>query len=78
MKIEIHCLDNPNIEIPVVCLDWYDGKNGYIHSLCPSLAICYENGRLQLMCNENDPSLLKSNILIKFFSKKYFSRSSCY
>lgn len=56
MKIEIHCLDNPNIEIPVVCLDWYNGKNGYIHAICPTLAICYENGRLQMMCNENDPS----------------------
>lgn len=57
MKIEIQCLDNTNIEAPVVCLDWYNGKNGYVHMLCPSLAICYENGRLQLMSNENDTRL---------------------
>lgn len=56
MRLEIHCLEYQNAEIPVVGLDWYNGKYGYIHALCPSLAICYENGRMQLMCNENDPS----------------------
>lgn len=54
MKIEIQCLESSSAEVPVVAMDWYSGKHGYMHALCPSLAICYENGRLQLMCNEND------------------------
>ena len=55
MKLDIRCLE-ANLSNTVVGLDWYDGKNGIAHALCPSLAICYEHGKVQLMCNENDTS----------------------
>lgn len=56
MKIEIRCFDVNYESVPVVGLDWYNGLNGYMHSLCPILAICYENGKTQLMRNESDTS----------------------
>ncbi|XP_017782759.1 PREDICTED: WD repeat-containing protein 35 [Nicrophorus vespilloides] len=55
MRLEVQCLESTDI-VAVVGLDWYNGKHGYIHALCPCLAICYENGRMQLMYNESDPS----------------------
>ncbi|KAK9889399.1 hypothetical protein WA026_004673 [Henosepilachna vigintioctopunctata] len=53
MKLDISCLEVPDEEIPIAGIDWYSGKHGYMHSLCPNLVVCYENGRVQLMCNEN-------------------------
>ncbi|KAH3745059.1 WD repeat domain 35 [Pelomyxa schiedti] len=41
---------------PIVGIDWYDGTFGYIDQKCPALAIAFENGRVQLMVNENDPN----------------------
>lgn len=32
----------------------YNGYNGYIEPRVPCLAICYENGKIQLMRDEND------------------------
>ncbi|KAH0816706.1 hypothetical protein GEV33_006088 [Tenebrio molitor] len=54
MQIEIFCNEVTLELIPVVGLDWYNGQNGHMHALCPNLAICYENGRAQIMRNESD------------------------
>ncbi|XP_044765831.1 WD repeat-containing protein 35 [Coccinella septempunctata] len=51
-KLTIHCLDNSEDEVPVSCIDWYSGKYGYMYYFCPNLAVCYENGRVQIMYNE--------------------------
>ncbi|RZC42807.1 WD repeat-containing protein 35, partial [Asbolus verrucosus] len=56
MQIEIFCNEVMLELIPVVGLDWYNGQNGHMHALCPNLAICYENGRAQIMRNESDTS----------------------
>lgn len=40
----------------VVGLTWYNGRNGYVDPDCPTLAICYDNGRMQIMRNESDDS----------------------
>ncbi|XP_045482678.1 WD repeat-containing protein 35 isoform X2 [Harmonia axyridis] len=55
-KLVIHCLDSPDEEVPIACIDWYSGKHGYINYFCPNLAISYENGRVQLMYNESGSS----------------------
>lgn len=57
MKIEILSHDTNIDQSPVVGLDWYNGQNGYMHSICPNLAICYGNGRAQIMRNESDSGL---------------------
>lgn len=41
----------------VVGLTWYNGRNGYVEPDCPTLAICYDNGRMQIMRNESDDSM---------------------
>ncbi|KAL3289754.1 hypothetical protein HHI36_023149 [Cryptolaemus montrouzieri] len=66
MKVEMRCLETPDENIPVAAMDWYSGKHGYMHSLCPNLVICYENGRAQLMCNESDtdPIVLNTGMII--------------
>lgn len=65
------------MEVPVVGLDWYNGKYGYIHALCPTLAICYENGRMQLMCHENDSSnFTLHKQLLRLLNRILFS--TCY
>ncbi len=32
----------------------YNGAHGYVEPNCPSLVICYENGRMQIMRDEVD------------------------
>lgn len=64
MQVEIFCNQISYETIPVVGLDWYNGQNGHMHALCPNLAICYENGRAQIMRNESDTS--KKKIIFSF------------
>lgn len=40
--------------MPIASLDWYDGLEGYEDDTAPSLAIAFENGRVQLMRSELD------------------------
>ncbi|XP_076282876.1 intraflagellar transport protein Oseg4 [Lasioglossum baleicum] len=65
---EVHLYDNQGVFLTklntismntgqiqtIVALQWYDGRNGYIALDCPTLAICYRNGKIQLMRNTND------------------------
>ncbi|XP_018578851.1 WD repeat-containing protein 35 isoform X2 [Anoplophora glabripennis] len=54
MRVNVVCHDTNYEQIPIVGLDWYNGINGYMHALCPNLAITFENGRTQVMRNESD------------------------
>ncbi|XP_012278888.1 WD repeat-containing protein 35 [Orussus abietinus] len=48
----------------IVAIHWYNGRNGYIATDCPSLAICYQCGRVQLMRDESDtnPVILETGM----------------
>ncbi len=61
-KLNIQCLSNISQVTRVVSLQWYDGKNGLPSPDSPTLAICYDNGRMQIMRNESDemPVLIDS------------------
>lgn len=54
MKLNILCHDTNYDPIPIVGLAWYNGTGGLMHYMCPTLAICFENGKAQLMRNESD------------------------
>lgn len=54
MCIDIQCNRENDDQLSIVGLDWFDGKNRYVNMNTPILAICYENGRMQLMRSEND------------------------
>eukprot|EP00741_Cyanophora_paradoxa_P024440 tig00022075_g23597.t1 len=38
----------------IVGIDWYDGAEGYADASAPSMAVCFENGRVQLLRQETD------------------------
>lgn len=55
MKINIQCnVISPNRNISVVGLNWFHGKVPHNQ---PVLAICYQNGKMQIMRNENDDGI---------------------
>lgn len=65
---EVHLFDNQGVFLTklnmlplnsgqiqtIVSLQWYDGRNGYIGLDSPTLAVCYRNGKIQLMKDTND------------------------
>lgn len=44
--------------VPIAALEWYDGAEGYYYPDVPCLAIAFENGRVQLMREADDPKPL--------------------
>lgn len=50
----IYCLTSVTGAIQLAGLDWYCGK-GHRDPNSPSLAVCFDNGRAQLMKYELDP-----------------------
>jgi len=57
----IHCLSSVTGAVQLAGLEWYIGK-GYGNPNYPSLAVCFDNGRAQLMRHELDSG--KGNIYI--------------
>ncbi|XP_053191008.1 WD repeat-containing protein 35 [Scomber japonicus] len=54
MKMTISCLTNSTGAIYIAGIHWYAGTGGYVEPDCPCLAICFDNGRCQIMRYEND------------------------
>lgn len=55
MKISIQCFPSlVVIGIPVVSMDWYDGRNGYVEKNCPCFVILYQTGQAQIMRHQSD------------------------
>lgn len=55
-KVELSCLISVTGAVSFAAVDWYDGRLGYVEPNCPCLAVCFDNGRCQLMRNESDDS----------------------
>lgn len=52
MKLNVQCVNlGPSRSVSVVGLTWF---NGPVTLNRPTLAVCYENGKMQIMKNEND------------------------
>ena len=62
--------------IHIAGIAWYNGLNGYLEPNCPSLAICFESGRCQIMKNDIDESkfvvLTKLEYMWQYFKKGFF------
>lgn len=56
MKMAISCLTNATGAVSIAGIHWYAGTGGYVEPDCPCLAICFDNGRCQIMRYENDES----------------------
>lgn len=55
MKMAIGCLVAAG-SVSIAGIQWYAGTRGYVRPDCPCLAICFDNGRCQIMRYENDDS----------------------
>ncbi|KAJ8668012.1 hypothetical protein QAD02_009675 [Eretmocerus hayati] len=44
---------------PIVAIHWYDGRNGYNAVDCPTLAVCFQNGKLYLLRDAFDENSIK-------------------
>lgn len=53
-KMELQCLINATGAVSLCGLTWYNGRLGYVEPNCPCLAICFDNGRCQIMRDEVD------------------------
>uniref|UniRef100_A0A668VVY2 WD repeat-containing protein 35 n=1 Tax=Oreochromis aureus TaxID=47969 RepID=A0A668VVY2_OREAU len=54
MKMTISCLANVTGAVSIAGIHWYAGSGGYVEPDCPCLAICFDNGRCQIMRYESD------------------------
>ena len=66
-KLQVFCLTNVTGAIRIAGLEWYNGLYGYMEPNCPSLALCFDNGRCQIMRSEIDESewfLIASGICV--------------
>ena len=57
--------------VKIASIDWYDGKNGFVSADSPALAICYTNGRCQIMKNESDESRFFVDVFYLVFLLKF-------
>ena len=56
-NVSIVCLLNVTGAIRLSALEWYNGASSYMDASFPSLAVCFENGRAQVMRHELDTGL---------------------
>ncbi|XP_024603589.1 WD repeat-containing protein 35 isoform X3 [Neophocaena asiaeorientalis asiaeorientalis] len=66
MKMKLNCLVNVTGAVSIAGIHWYHGTEGYVEPHCPCLAICFDNGRCQIMRHENDqnPVLIDSGMYV--------------
>ncbi|KAG2494620.1 hypothetical protein HYH03_007139 [Edaphochlamys debaryana] len=53
-KVPLYCNEGYAGQSKIIGVEWYDGVEGYAEPNCPVLAICLDNGRMQLMRYESD------------------------
>lgn len=63
MKMTISCLSSSAGAVTIAGVHWYAGTGGYIEPDCPCLAICFDNGRCQVMRYESDESKTSLELL---------------
>eukprot|EP00057_Strongylocentrotus_purpuratus_P012812 XP_011667286.1 PREDICTED: WD repeat-containing protein 35 isoform X1 [Strongylocentrotus purpuratus] len=65
-KLTAFCLTNATGAVHLAGVDWYDRKHGLVEPGCPTLAICYDNGRAQIMRDETDdnPVLIDTGMTV--------------
>lgn len=65
--MKMNCLVNVTGAFSIAGIHWYPGTEGYVEPDCPCLAICFDNGRCQIMRHENDQS--KHTLCVKKYHK---------
>lgn len=65
--MSVSCLTNTTGAVSIAGIHWYAGTGGYVEPDCPCLAICFDNGRCQIMRYENDESEKITTAIFFFF-----------
>ncbi|TPX70337.1 hypothetical protein SpCBS45565_g01735 [Spizellomyces sp. 'palustris'] len=62
-KVQNYCSDSA-ASMKIAAMGWYNGYNGFIEPKIACLAICFENGKIQLMRDEMDvaPIIIDTNL----------------
>jgi len=65
-KLNSCCLSNVTGAVRVAGIEWYDGSYGYSEPNCPCLAVCFDNGRAQIMRHDMDetPVLIDTGMAV--------------
>ncbi|CAF4041793.1 unnamed protein product [Adineta steineri] len=74
--IQIFCIREGVPSAEIAGIEWYDGSNGLMSANCKSLVICYENGAMQLMSREDDPSPIILDVDMHVVSVKWNDNGS--
>ncbi|XP_058407729.1 WD repeat-containing protein 35 isoform X2 [Diceros bicornis minor] len=66
MKMKLNCLVNVTGAVSIAGIHWYHGTEGYVEPDCPCLAVCFDNGRCQIMRHESDqnPVLIDTGMYV--------------
>ncbi|KAJ3300442.1 WD repeat-containing protein 35 [Borealophlyctis nickersoniae] len=62
-KVQTYCNDTMGT-LKIAALAWYNGLNGYMEPQVPCLAVCFENGKIQIMRDDKDlsPLIIDTNM----------------
>ena len=60
----------------IAAIEWYNGSNGLVSTNTKSLVICYENGAMQLMSREDDPTPIILDVDMSVVSVKWNDNGS--
>ncbi|EDO46375.1 predicted protein [Nematostella vectensis] len=65
-KLTLFCLTNVTGAVRIAGINWYSGADGYSDADIPCLAICFDNGRMQIMRHELDesPVLIDTSMMV--------------
>ncbi len=73
MDMTNSCLSNATGAVSIAGIHWYAGSGGYVEPDCPCLAICFDNGRCQIMRYEKDESKGQKNKRRRLHLNKVFT-----
>ncbi|KAI8896383.1 WD repeat-containing protein 35-like protein [Globomyces pollinis-pini] len=62
---------HPKTDIKIAAIDWYNGSRGYIQPNVPCLAICYDDGKVQILRNQKDTKPIKFDTTMKFIKMQW-------
>uniref|UniRef100_A0A061SDB5 Wd repeat-containing protein 35 isoform x2 n=1 Tax=Tetraselmis sp. GSL018 TaxID=582737 RepID=A0A061SDB5_9CHLO len=75
-KMQLYCMEGYHGAATIKGIDWYDGLEGYCEPNCAVLAIAMDNGRMQLMRNENDENAVLIDTGMKICCAKWNTNGS--
>ncbi|KAJ3015471.1 WD repeat-containing protein 35 [Thoreauomyces humboldtii] len=74
-KVSNYCSEASGL-MKIAAMDWYNGHNGSVDVSIPRLAVCFENGKMQLMRDEMDTAPLMIDTNMRHVNLKWNNNGS--